>query len=622
MLARAGGTYVHRIYLTAEAPRRLSWIFCLVTVFAAIVLAVPGVALAADPKIEKEAEALQKKAIEEDNLNVNYAGAIKKLQSAVTKCDGGKCNSTLKASLLRDLGAMQVLNGSVDEGKASFAQALGMDSAIDLDPSYKNPQVESVWNDVKKNGGGGGGGGGAPIKVGPQPTGDFVHTPPAEALVRTPLPIYVEYSGSEELTRVIAKYKGFGQSEWKTLELKKIDSAYGAMIPCKDVTQGVMRYFVQGFSDQHDPVANSGTRAKPFSVAVNLQITGLAPALPGEEPPEQCADTGECPPDFPGCGGKKKPGGEECSKDAECESGSCSDDKCVEKKGSGEDCSSDSECNSGTCSSGKCGGGKKGEGEDCDSDVDCDSDKCTEGRCAASASSSGKLRKLWIGFGAQGDIFFMPGANDVCLLTSKGLVINSAGYTCIDAQTGNSFPSNIAIDQEIRKGVNDQVVGGMRLGNIRLLASLDYALSRNVLLGLRVGFVLLTDPIGAPFPPLHLEGRLTYAIGKNALSKQGVSPILFAGVGAGEFDAAVPVTVSVTTPKTMAFPQGQNLSGQENAWLTAGPVFFSAGAGLRALGFLSPRVAATIALKFEGAFGGAAGFMPGVAPEVGLQYGF
>ena len=617
MLARAGGTYVHRIYLTAAAPRRLSWIFCLVSVFAGIVLTVPRVALAADPKIEKEAEALQKKAIEEDNLNVNYAGAIKKLQSALTKCDGGKCNSSLKASLLRDLGAMQVLNGSVDEGKASFAQALAMDSSIDLDPAYKNPQVEGIWSEVKK--GGAGGGGGAPIKAGPQPTsGDFVHSPPPEALVRTPLPIYVEYSGSEELTRVVAKYKGFGQPDWKTLQLKKTDSGFGAMIPCKDVTQGLMRYFIQGFSDQHDPVANSGTRAKPFSVPVNLQITGLAPALPGEEPPEQCADTGECPPDFPGCGGKKKAGGEDCSKDAECESGSCSDEKCVEKKASGEDCSSDSECNSGTCSSGKCGG-KKAEGEDCDSDVDCDSDKCTEGRCAASSSHMGKVSKLWIGIGGQVDIDFMPGANDVCLLTRTGLVINGAGYTCVDQQTGNSFPSNIAIDNEIRKGVNDQVVGGVARGNIRIFASLDYALSHNVLLGLRAGFVALTDPVASAFPPLHLEGRLTYLIGKDALGKKGLSPMLFAGVGAGEFDAMVPVTVAITTLPSTMLPKGQNLTGQENAWLTAGPVFFSVGGGFRAL--FSPKVALTAGLKFQGAFGGAAGFLPGIAPELGFQYG-
>ena len=62
------------------------------------------------------------------------------------------------------------------------------------------------------------------------------------------------------------KYKGFGQSDWKTIELKKTDSGYGAMIPCKDVTQGLMQYYIQGFSDQHDPVANSGTRTSrsPF----------------------------------------------------------------------------------------------------------------------------------------------------------------------------------------------------------------------------------------------------------------------------------------------------------------------------------------------------------------------
>jgi hypothetical protein len=611
MLARAGGTYVHRISLTVAAPRRLSRIFCLVLVFAGIVLGAPGVALAADPKIEKEAQALEKKAIEEDNLNVNYAGAIKKLQSAIAKCDGDKCNSSLKASLLRDLGAMQVLNGNVDEGKASFGQAIGMDSSIDLDPAYKNPQLEGIWADVKKKGGGGGGG--APVKAGPQPTGDFVHSPPTEALVRTPLPVYVEYSGSEELTRVTVKYKGFGQPEWKTIELKKTDSGYGAMIPCKDVTQGLMQYFVQGFSDQHDPVANSGTRAKPFTVPVNLTITGPAPSLPGEEPPEQCADTGECPPDFPGCGGKKKHGGDDCAKDSECESGQCSDDKCVDKKGSGEDCGSDSECNSGTCSSGKCAG-KKAEGDECDSDEDCDSDKCTEGKCSASSSSSGKSPKLWIGIGAQVDVYFLPGADDVCLLnTSSGAPINAAGYSCIDPGSGSSFPSNRTIDEEIHKGTSDQVVGGVRPNNIRLFLSADYALGKNVLVGLRAGYVLSTAPTGSAFAPLHLEARLSYLIGKDAVSKKGIAPLVFAGVGAGEFDAFVPVTVVITNSAKV-------LSGTENAWLTAGPAFFSVGGGFRAL--FSPKVAMTAALKFEGAFGGSAGFLPGIAPELGLQYGF
>jgi hypothetical protein len=616
---------VHRISLTPVTVRRGSWIVCLAFFLVGVLgLAAPSVAFAADPKIEKEAQALQKKAIEEDNLNVNYAGAVKKLQSALTKCDGDKCNSALKASLLRDLGAMQILNGGVDEGKASFGQAIGMDSSIELDPSYKNPQLEGIWNDVKKKGGGGAGA--APMKAGPQPTGgDFVHSPATEALVRTPLPVYVEYSGNEELTRVIVKYKGFGTSEWKTLELKKSDSGFGALIPCKDVTQGLMQYYVQGFTDQHDPVANSGSKAKPFTVPVNLQISGPAASLPGEEPPEQCADTGECPPDFPGCGGKKKAAGEDCSKDAECDSGSCADDKCAEKKANGDECSNDNECSSGTCSSGKCSGGKKAEGEECDSDSDCDSDKCTESKCAAGAGGSSKMSKLWIGISGQADIFFLPGANDVCLVNpTSGASINGAGYSCVDPSSGSSFPPTQVVDREINQGSSDQVVGGLKLGNIRILLSLDYALSQNVLIGLRAGYVAGTMPTGAPFPPLHLEARLTYLLGKNAGSKKGVSPMLFAGLGAGEFDAKVPVNVSITCNPSLGkgscSPANRVLTGQENAWIDAGPVFFSVGGGIRAL--FSPKVAFTAALKFEGAFGGSAGFLPGIAPELGLQFGF
>ena len=45
------------------------------------------------------------------------------------------------------------------------------------------------------------------------------------------------------------------------------------------------------------------------------------------------------------------------------------------------------------------------------------------------------------------------------------------------------------------------MVGGLKLGNVRLLASLDYALTKNVMLGLRAGYVLRTDPASPAFPP-------------------------------------------------------------------------------------------------------------------------
>jgi hypothetical protein len=162
-------------------------------------------------------------------------------------------------------------------------------------------------------------------------------------------------------------------------------------------------------------------------------------------------------------------------------------------------------------------------------------------------------------------------------------------------------------------GAGDQVQGGFKLGNLRILASLDYALGGNVMLGARAGYVLFTDPAtaspGAAFAPIHLEARLTYLLGKGAVSKKGMSPMFFAGLGAGEFDAYVPVKVYSTSGEMKA----------ENAWLTAGPVFLSGGGGLRYL--LGKKTAFTAALRLEGALGGAAGFLFGVAPEAGLQFG-
>ena len=419
-------------------------------------------------------------------------------------------------------------------------------------------------------------------------------------------------------------------TEWKTLDLKKMDEGFGAMIPCKDVSLGLLKYYIQGFNGQNDPVAKSGARNKPFTVAVTQQISGEAASLPDQDPPEQCADTGECPPDFPGCsGGKKKPEGEECSKNAECESNSCSDEKCVDKKATGDDCGSDSECTSGTCSSGKCAG-KKTEGEECDSDEDCDSNRCKESKCTAGAGA-GKAPRIWIGLGAQFDIVFLPAGNDVCLVDpNTGNPTNTSGFACVDPPSGTRFPFNSTTAKQLTPGSADQVVGGLKLGNIRLLATLDYALNKNMLLGGRVGYVLRTDPASPPFAPLHLEARFTYLVGRDAVSKKGLTPMIFAGVGAGEFDAYVPVTVNGvcggklgpcgSAPNAPNPPNPTAESGTENAYITAGPVFLSVGGGARWL--FGRKTALTAALKFEAAFGGTAGFLPGIAPELGVQLGF
>jgi hypothetical protein len=329
---------------------------------------------------------------------------------------------------------------------------------------------------------------------------------------------------------------------------------------------------------------------------------------------------------MPGCGKKKGPD-EDCNKDDECDSGSCTDNKCAAKKQNGDDCSKDNECSSDQCSSGKCTGGKKAEGEDCEADEDCDSGRCNQEKCSAGGSKGGsKGPKLWLGVAASFDATIVPGANNVC--SRKQGTINSQGYFCVEPGHSTQF-----LDQgndtfnylNLILNLNDQVQGGFKFpANIRLMLTLDYAIGKNSLLGLRAGYVLDTAPIKTSFAPIHVEGRYSYLFGNNAVNKT-VAPLLLVGVGAGEFDAYVPVQVTLcptaqTNPGACTKSVLQQNTGAVNAWISSGPVFATAGGGVRFL--MTSHVAATAVLKFQAGFGGGAGFLPGFAPEVGVQYGF
>jgi hypothetical protein len=355
---------------------------------------------------------------------------------------------------------------------------------------------------------------------------------------------------------------------------------------------------------------------------------------------------------MPGCSAGGKKGGEACEKDKECESHSCIDSACAEGgKAFGDDCEKDGECKSGSCKENKCaaGGNKKAPGEECDTDDECDSGKCKEGTCSEGGSS--KFPRVWLGLGVQLDMYLMPSGTDVCKLDRTNAYTTS--YSCVNtsavdmspfgngqpktAAANSAFPgtsggkngSSAALNNQIvlsagdSAGKNagfDQVSGGFKLGNIRILASIDYALSQNMLLGLRAGYVLFTDPStdspGPPFAPVHLEARFTYLVGKNALTKGGVAPMFFGGLGAGEFDAYLPVAVAVSGNPN--FP-GKTAYYGPNAWTTAGPVFAAAGGGVR-FG-ITEKIGATLDLKLEAGFGGTAGVLFGVAPEAGLQFG-
>jgi hypothetical protein len=614
---------VHSTLLAAVMRR----VFLSLVVASVTFVALP--AMGSDPATEGQAQALQRRAIEEDSLNVNYPAAIKKLATAISRCTGDKCAATLKGALYRDLGAMLILSGSVEDGRAAFVKALGFDPSLELDPSYKSQALEGLWNDAKRRAGGGAPTGGAGNQVGAPPeagagapaAGDFAHVPAAAQLVRTPLPVYVEYVGTEKLLRVVVKYRGAGMTDWKPIELRKVETGYGGLIPCNDVGEGVVQYYIQGYGTSDDPVASSGSRSRPFSVPIKAQLAGAGPSLPGQGPPKQCAEsaaTSDCPPDFPGCHVQKKGGGEECKKNSECESGQCTEGACVEKKGDGENCEKDSECSSGSCSDDKCTAPKKGADEACESDDECASGTCADGKCKGEGTKKAggpKFRRIWVGLAVSLDVMSLPQSDKACKLNGSGTSpANSAGYECVDPSTSANFPgSSNAVNMSILTGPNDgdSVGGGLLPTNLRLLVSFDYALTTNMLIGARAGYVLNTDPASSPgpnFPPIHLEARFTYLFGKDAILNP-IAPLLLVAAGVSEFDANIGVQVALSTGKPR----------NENAWLTAGPVFGALGAGARFL--VGKSFAISAVLKGQAAIGSPS-WLVGFAPEVGAQFGF
>jgi len=537
------------------------------------------------------AKALSKKAMEEDYLATDFAGAQAKLEKAIAACGADKCSAPVRAELRRNLGVVFIggLNDSA-KGTASFVEALKADPNIQLDPDLKTKEIESAWAAAKKQVGGGGAAGTPTEPAGGQPSGDFTHTPVAEQTYRTPVPVYVEYKGEEKLVRVVAKYKGLGMNEFKVAELKKMGDAggFGGLIPCADVQTGVMQYYLQGFNDQNDPVAVGGNPKNTYKVNIKREkIEGEQPHLPGEAAPTACADTGDCPPDFPGC--KKKV------------------DE-VSGKDNGETCEEDTDCKSKLCEK------KKNE---------------SEGVCAENVSK--KAPKFFIGVNASFDIAFVGSADDVCKVHPKdasdqdksATPINSAGYYCVD-DSGKDYPKrtgdgsdNGKIQLNTPARQTDHVGGGSAPGNLRLMVAFDYAVTPNILVGARVGAALLgypgdaagNDGKRAGTGPLHLEARGTYVLGKDGVGNNGIQPYLFLGGGISTFESQVSVSVVETLNPT---------ARKVTAWQITGPGFIDVGGGVRYM--LPSHLVLLGGLRTNFAFGNS--FVPSVGPDIGVMYGF
>ncbi len=567
-----------------------------------VALALPEApALAQSAKIEAAAKALQKKAMEEDYLTTEFAKAKEKLDKAIQQCGTDKCSPQLRALLQRDLGVV-LIGGQIDKdkGQAAFVEALKLDPTVTLDKDTTTKELAAAFDAAKKGGGATPG----PATPGKGPSGDFTHTPVPEQQVRTSVPVFVEYGGEEKLAKVIVRYKAFGMTEYKQFELRKTgEKGWGGQSPCLDVQTGDFLYYVQGFNDQNDPVATAGSRNEPYKVSIKPGAVADPPHLPNGQPSAQCADTGDCPPGFP-CE-KKTP-------------------KPDEGKPEGESCVEDSECLSRTC--------QKDKG----------ADPLDKGVCTPPEGPKSKFRRFWIGAQLGFDFAFVPSGDDVCKLHPTdaqdpirvATPVNDTGYYCV-REDGTDYPIR-ANDQgqtgeenaRIQyKSLNDKVQGGLAPATFRILASFDYGVTQNIMLGARLGLVIGTYPgveggiDGKGFSaPVHIEARGTYLFGKEGLAqKGGFTPYVFLGGGISNWDVKVGVTVTECTDPDRACPNKESrVNKSVNAWYLGGPGFIGFGGGVRFN--LTDRIAVPLGLRASFALGN--GVLPAISPELGIQMGF
>ena len=550
----------------------------------------------AAPK-DDAARKLDTSAMENDFLMADFPKAEATLNKALAACGDSGCSPQVKAKVFVHLGIVQFNNGNAQGAEESFAQALKLQPSITVDEDFSTPDIQKAFANAK-----GKSAGPAPVVAQPQTSTDedIEHTPLAEQMVNTPIPIWVTASSEAGIGKVVVWYKPFGAESFKKVNMTKKRYGYGVLIDCAEVsTTGPFRYYISIHDEEGDTMTTLGTRAKPFEIKIKNRLDGDAPNLPNEPPPARCAANEDCPPGLPGCPAKAR------------------GDKSI-----GDFCENTVECRKGLV----CAGGVCEEGDEVD-------------------ESSGAYAKNWFSLGVSMDLAVLSG-KDVCGRDSQ----KNNGFACfttspIDeryASAGSQY-----IGYPIRSGRGNAIDGGLGMATVRILLGYDRLLTANIMLGARVGFAFLGGPKpngGNSFLPLHLEARGSYWFGNEPFARSGFRPFVFVGGGMAQVDSKVEVTVVEDTDAVIAdsnlggvcadqdgdgaiiectytekgrAPQVYPVSQKVEAWRKAGQGFVGGGGGI--MYAFTPNAGLTAEVKFSVLFP-TTNFV--ISPTIGFDYGF
>ncbi len=381
-----------------------------------------------------------------------------------------------------------------------------------------------------------------------QPSGDFEHTPAPAQKKDVPLPVYVEYNGSAHPASVIVRYAPSGTTNYRRMQLVRVGRGWGGVIPCGAVKLGVIHYYFQGLDSEGLPILDGGDKRHPYSVPVKAQIDNPKPHLPGHRAPTMCGEGLE-------------------------------EEEGAQAGGGGE---------TGT-------GGTEGGG----------------GETKPPSNATATYSRIWLGLSAGIDFTVLPAGTDVCTRDPNSGAPSDPNWSCTnDTPEGTDFPSGKTENASLVQGKAGNVNSGLQPANVRVKASVDFALTPNLLLGVAAGYVAgaYQGNVSAKFPPIHIEARATWIFGDEPLMHSGFNVYAQLAGGVGEYDANLTILVAQN-----------NIAGARpvEAWHVGGPGFVALEAGVR-YGF-SPRVMLLAGARGTAAFG--ASFFPAFGPDIALQFG-
>jgi len=561
-------------------------------------------------------------AINEHYLATDFDKAEQVLTGTINAC-GDKCSPPVIAKAWMYVGIVRGSGKNDQAGaKEAFQKALASDPATKLDVQLATPETQKTFSDLSSAGAGAGAAAAvaAPAAAaddGAGEKGGLKCTPDVREL-QTLRPIPLECSSDEEVAAMELRYKSFGSEEWHSVKMKKVGEAFRGEVPCEATsTAGTLKLYVRAKDAGGETVDSFGSKAKPIEFTSSESSTAAPPSYPGEAAPARCVAKEECPPDFPGCQNGAARGnkawGVACENTNECKVGLI--------------CGSEGTCEAPAA---------------CETNADCDSGECVDNKCAPSAGASpAGYKKNWFGLHFAQDISIVGGTN-VCSAASRA----DDGYACYVEGTeqpynGDPFPG---------AGISTGTV----LATHRLLLSFDRAVSRNIMVGARVGFAFgggppagkgpddqgrprdanrqpLPPTDGTPFLPFHGELRLSYWFGKGVLAKKGVRPYVHVGGGIAQVDSRVKLRVAdcpydLPDAQYYACTAGDHSVANDtlnvtktydvDVWRKMGKGFATAGGGV--VYAFTPQLGAQLNLNLMVMFP-SSGFV--IQPSLGIVYG-